>query len=165
MVAPAPPTLRLTDDVLELLSSGVDVIVATRDAQLAPECTFGMGLRVHRDRRTVTVFVARAVAGPTLRNLEDNGQIAVTFCRPVDHETVQLKGQFLSVRDSEAADRQVQEMYRGAFAEQLAVFGIPRAITRRFAWWPSVAIEFEVAEAYTQTPGPGAGQRITGCRP
>ena len=155
--ATAPP---LGDDVLDLLRSGVDVIVATRDAQLAPECTVGMGLRVNPDRRHVTVFVARTLVGPTLRNLEDNRQIAVTFCRPMDHQTVQLKGRMVVVRDTEPAEREVQEMHRAAFAEQLAGFGIPRSITRRWAWWPSVAIELEVQEAFTQTPGPGAGERI-----
>lgn len=158
----APTSLRLDDDVLELLGSGVDVIVATRDGQLVPECAVGMGLRVDPDRRRVTVFVARTLVGPTLQNLEDNGQIAVTFCRPIDHRTVQLKGRYLGVRDSGPADRDVQERYRGAFAEQLAPLGVPRAVTRRFAWWPSVAIEFEVQEAFTQTPGPDAGMRIGG---
>ena len=163
MAATAPTSFRLTDEVLELLSSGVDVIVATRDANLDPECAFGMGLRVSRDRRTVTVFVAKVLAGPTLRNLEGNGQIAVTFSRPSDHHSVQLKGRCLGVRDSVPADREVQEMYRGAFAEQLALFGVPRATTRRFAWWPSVAIDIDVREAFAQTPGPGAGARMAGC--
>ena len=29
-------------------------------------------------------------------------------------------------------------------------------------WWPSVAIEFEVADVFTQTPGPDAGERLRG---
>lgn len=159
---PAAPSFRLTDEVLELLSSGVDISVATRDAALAPECTFAMGLRVHADRRVVTVFVPRALAAATLRNLEDNGQIAATFARPCDHKTIQLKGRFLGARDAGPADRELQEMYRGAYGEQLALLGIPRAYTRRLAWWPSVAVDFEVHEAFGQTPGPGAGARLPG---
>jgi hypothetical protein len=157
---PEPSPFRLSDDVVDLLGTGVDVIVATRDARLTPECAVGMGLRVHADRRHVTVFVARALVGPTLSNLEDNGQIAVTFCRPIDHRAVQVKGRCVGVRDGGPADRDVQDTYRGLYAEQLAAFGIPRAITRRFAWWPSVALDVEVHEAFTQTPGPGAGDRI-----
>jgi hypothetical protein len=161
MGTPSAPR-RLSDEVLELLSSGVDAIIATRDAALVPECTVGMGLRVHRDRWNITVFLAKTLAETTLRNLADNGQIAVTFCRPIDHNSVQLKGRCTGVRDSGPADREVQEVYRGAFAEQLAAFGLPRAVTRRFAWWPSVAIDIEVDEVFGQTPGPGAGERIGG---
>ena len=161
--APAATSFRLSDEALELLSSGVDISVATRDAAMAPECTFAMGLRVHRDRRVVTLFIPRDIVGPTLRNLEDNGLIAATFARPCDHKTIQLKGRFLGVRDSAPADRELQEMYRGAYSEQLALIGIPRAYTRRLAWWPSVAIDVEVHEAFGQTPGPGAGNRLAGC--
>ncbi len=37
---------------------------------------------------------------------------------------------------------------------------MPRAIARRMIWWPSVAIEIEVADVFVQTPGPGAGARL-----
>jgi hypothetical protein len=148
---------RFSDDLLDLLQSGLDIIVATRDAALAPECTTAMGVRAHRDRRTLTVYLPKEGAEPTLKNLADNGEIAVTFCRPSDHKTVQLKGRATSVTDSRPEDRELQERYRAALAEQFAIVGVPRAITRRMCWWPSVAIDVEVREAFTQTPGPRAG--------
>ena len=43
-----------------------------------------MGIRVHQDRRTVTVYVPTATRRRPLANLEDNGQIAATFCYPPD---------------------------------------------------------------------------------
>jgi hypothetical protein len=152
----------LSDATIELAGSGVDLHVATTDSSLRPEYALGTGVRVHPDRRTVTVYVARAVLHRTLENIADNGRIALTMARPCDHKTVQIKGCVTGVRDSGPADRELQEQYRAALAEQLAIVGVPRSITRRFAWWPSVAIDFEVADVFAQTPGPGAGARIAG---
>lgn len=161
MAAPGTP-IRFDDELLELLGSGVDVLVATRDADLSPECVMGMGLKVHPDRRHITVYVARVLVTPTLENLRANAEVAITMCRPIDHKTIQAKGRFVGVRDSGPEDRRVQEICRSAYAEHLAVFGVPRTFTRRMAWWPSVAIDVEVREIFTQTPGPDAGTRIAG---
>jgi hypothetical protein len=150
----------LCDEVVELLSSGVVMSVGTRDRALTPECVPAIGSRVHRDRRTLTVFVPRALLGETLANLQDNGQIAVSFARPSDDKTMQVKGRASGVRDAVEADRPVQELARGGLVEQLAGVGMPRAIGRRMTWWPSVAIDIEVADVFVQTPGPGAGARL-----
>jgi hypothetical protein len=150
----------LCDEVVELLASGVVMSVGTRDRALCPECVPAMGSRVHRDRRTLTVFVPRSLVGATLTNLEDNGQIAVSFARPSDEKTMQVKGQARKVREATEADRPILELSRGGFVEQMAVVGTPRAVTRRMAWWPSVAIDIDVADVFVQTPGPGAGARL-----
>jgi hypothetical protein len=149
-----------TPELMEYLEGGLDILVATRDAALAPECTMAMGVKTHRDRKTLTIYLPRVGADLTLRNLADNGQIAATFCRPIDHRTVQLKGRSVAVRETGPDDREIQQRHRGALVEQLALVGVPRALTRRFRWWPSVAIEVDVTQAFTQTPGPGAGEPL-----
>jgi hypothetical protein len=159
MVAkPAGP--RLSDDLLELFASGVDIYVATRGADLMPESLLGMGIRVHEDRRTVTVYVPTAAAATTLANLADNGQVAATLCFPPTHRTVQLKGRCTGFRESNAMDRQIQEIFRSALISTFALIGIPRVLTRGLAWWPSTAVDFEVSDVYRQTPGPDAGERL-----
>ena len=151
----------LCDEVVELLGSGVVISVATRDAALAPELVPAMGSRPGRDRRTLTVFVPRVLAGATLANLEDNGHLAVTATRPSDHKSLQIKGRARGVRDAADADRPMLEMLRGAMIEQLATFGMPRTITRRLTFWPSVAIDVDVNDVFVQTPGPGAGRPLS----
>jgi len=150
----------LCDEVVELLSSGVVMSVGTRDAALAPECVPGMGSRVHRERRMLTVFVPRVLLGATLANLEDNGQVAISLTRPSDEKSLQIKGRARAVREASEADRSIQELSRGAMVEQLAVVGMPRSLTRRMAWWPSVAIDVDVSEVFLQTPGPDAGRPL-----
>lgn len=151
----------LCDEVVELLSSGVVTSVATRDAALAPELVPAVGSRVARDRRTLTVFVPRALAGATLANIANNGHLAVTATRPSDHKSMQFKGTARGVHDAADTDRPLLEMLRGAMIEQLATFGMPRTITRRLTFWPSVAIEIDVNDVFVQTPGPGAGMPLS----
>jgi len=156
-----PARAPLCDEVVELLGSGVVMVLATRDADLEPECVPALGARAHRDRRTLTVFVSRAMLGATLANIEDNGQVAVTVTRPLDEQSMQIKGKSRSVRDATDADRPVQEQLRGAKIEQLAGIGMPRPLARRMAFWPSVAIDIDVTDVFVQTPGPTAGLPLT----
>ena len=150
----------ISDDLLELFASGVDVYVATCSADLQPESVLGMGIRVHQDRRHVTVYVPTAKSASTLANLKDNTQVAATLCRPPDHRTVQLKGRCTGIRLSTEADREIQEIFRSAMVTSFAAIGIPRVLTRGLAWWPSTAVDFEVSDVYTQTPGPDAGEPL-----
>lgn len=148
----------LAEEVVEFMASGVDVYVATRDAELEPEAVLAMGIRAHDDRKRVTVYIPAPFAGPTRKNLEHNGQVAITLERPGDALAVQLKGRSLGIKPSDDIDRERQLVFRSALVEQLAVAGVPRATTRRLVWWPSVAVEVEVDSIFQQTPGPKAGE-------
>lgn len=159
-VEPARP--KISDDLVEYFASGVDVYVATRGPDLMPESVLGMGIRVHPDRSAVTVYLPKVTCESTLANLADNGRIAATLVRPVDHRSVQLKGRCTNVRDSDQGDREVQEIFRAALVEAFALVGVPRVFTRGLPWWPSAAVEFRVSDVYTQTPGPNAGAPLLG---
>ncbi len=155
--AAAPP---ISEELLEHLASGVDIVVATRDAALSSESMLAMGAKAHPDRRTITVYLPTAQADATLRNLEENGQIAITAIRPSTHKAVQLKGRFKAQRNSGPSDRELQLLQRAALVEDMAVVGVPRSATRRLVWWPSVAVDVEVDSVFAQTPGPNAGQPL-----
>ena len=144
------------------MASGVVVYVATRDADLWPESTLAMGAKAECDRGIVTVYVPSVLAGPTQKNLGDNGEVAVTMTRPSDHKSIQVKGKARAIRECGEADRELLAVRRSAQVEQFAGVGIPRELTRRVVFWPSVAIEIDVREVYSQTPGPRAGEPLPG---
>lgn len=162
MARPAGASDTLFEELSEVMASGVVIYVATRDASLAPESTIAMGAKAECSRGVVTVYVPTVLAGATRKNLDDNGEVAVTMTRPSDHKSIQLKGKALAVREALEAERDLQAVHRAALVEQFAGVGIPREITRRIAWWPSVAVEIDVREVYAQTPGPRAGERMPG---
>src|SRR5687767_6148550 len=107
----APPPSPVNQQLVELIASGVDVYVATRDAKLEPESMLAMGIRAHPEQSTLTVYLPQALAAATLRNLEANGQVAVTLIRPSDFKSVQLKGRSLGVRPSVELDREFQAIF------------------------------------------------------
>ena len=154
----APPPIP--EELVELIASGVDVYIATRDSALEPESMFAMGIRTHADRRSLTVYLPQALADATLANLANNHEIAVTLIRPSDFKSVQLKGQATNIRPSTETDREFQAIFRAALVEQFEAVGIPRCVTRRLVWWPSLAVDVNVRDVFGQTPGPASGDRL-----
>jgi len=136
--------------------------VGTRDKDRRPEVLRAVGVAVGPDRSTLTVYVPAELAARTLANLEDNGELAITFSQVIDHRTVQLKGKLVSLRRSRRNERALQERWLAAFAEQLHMVGFSRRLALRIRIWPSIALELEVRDLFAQTPGPGAGRRIEG---
>lgn len=151
---------RIPPDLAEFLDGGLSILVGTADERARPECTRGAGVTVDRAADRLTLYLPTCGAARTLENLRANGRIAVTFSRPHDHRTYQLKGRVRAIGDSSEADRQRQQRWLAAFSEQLAIVGVPRPVMRRWQIHPSVAVELEVEELFEQTPGPGAGSRM-----
>jgi len=150
----------IPQSILDLLETGVSVMVGTRDASLMPECTRAWGIRVGAKRGTVTIFLSKTIAGKTLENLDDNGNIAVTCTRPTDHITCQLKGQVRNIKAVTNADRDVSRKWHREFMAELKAIGVPSALSEAWITEPAVAVEIAVTEVFDQTPGPGAGRKL-----
>lgn len=155
--------LVIPDRVVEFIHGPVFMQIGTRDASLRPTHVMAVGARVGEDRQTVTVLVPTARAARTLRDLGDNGRVALS-CSHASHESYQLKGAYLSSRPADAEDRARQETYRAALLAACLEAGYPelisRPLTQGFAYAPAVAITFSAEEVYQQTPGPDAGTRL-----
>ena len=150
----------LPQDLVPFVEAGVSVLVGSRNARLVPECVRAVGARVERGNRDVTVFVPVATGAATIDNIADNGRVAVCFCRPRDHRTIQVKGRAVSVRHATARDREGVERYRERFGDELAWIGLPLRVSRRFTYWPSHAVRLRIESIFDQTPGPGAGDPL-----
>lgn len=149
----------LPGEIIDLVESGVSILVGTRDAQLRPASVRGAGARVASNRREVTVYLPVATSERAATNLRDNGEIAVGLSRPFDNLAIQLKGRCTRVALAEEAERVVPEAYLLAFVETTFVIGMPRALLMRMTIWPAFAVTFDVRDIFSQTPGPGAGKR------
>ena len=153
----------IPDRVVEVLHGPAYIQIGSRDEALRPRHTGAVSAMVHPDRRTVTVFVSAARAERVLRDLTQNGRMAVG-AGMVSHESYQLKGTYVSSRPTDDADRARQEAYRAALLKDALEAGYPEALARSFclgfAYTPGVAITFRAEEVFVQTPGPGAGSRL-----
>lgn len=147
-------------ELADYLQSGISILLGTRDAGLVPACARGVGVRVEPGGAEVTLFVPRATGANIVANLEDNGRLAVTFSRPVDHRSIQLKGRVVAIRDATEEERREVEAYRLAYAATLGYIGLPPRLTARVRNWPCHAVRLRVEALFQQTPGPGAGGAV-----
>ena len=151
-------TLALTAELVDYMESGVSLLVGTRDAALRPASARAFGVEVSAPSGTATVFVAAAGSQTTLSNLRDNGRLALTFSRPIDHRSLQVKGRVLSITETDERQHRLQDRYFGRFAEGLIFTGLQQSLLRRIRYFPSYAVHFRIESMFDQTPGPGAGR-------
>ena len=151
------PLASLSDDLFELLVGPSIMHLATRDAALQPMSVLAFGLRIDGDGREATVFLPVRLSEMPLRNLRDNGQMALSVVRPTTVRALQLKGVWLGERRTGEDDRLFLADYFEALTQELGMVGVPRSIWRRLLWWPAMALRMELRDVFVQTPGPSAG--------
>jgi hypothetical protein len=141
-------------------------MVGTCDAELVPELIRAWGPRVSRDRKSISLCVAKAGSARTLENLRDNGRLAVTGALPLDSSALQLWGRCLATAPASRRDLSAVEAHRDLFARVNESLGVPRPFIealwgRELAGSPAmVKIRFVAEQVFNQTPGPGAGSRL-----
>lgn len=143
----------------------VTVNVGGRDADNVPTLVRALGCRVSPDRRRVTVFLSVPRSQALLKNIRDNGRIAVVMSRPSTHQTIQLKGTDAAAGPLEDGDRALMAAYQDSFVQELVEIGYRETFARAVISGQSdeiVGVTFTPVEAFVQTPGPGAGQRLGG---
>jgi hypothetical protein len=156
--------MLLPDDLVRMATTGVIVIVGTRDADRVPEVSRGWGIRVLPD--ALEVCVSSRVCGRTLDNLADNQQIAVTITSPSSYRSFQVKGRAIETRSIAPSDLERITRHQRAFTDEVVSVGMPEQSAVRLS-----SIEMEdapeitnilvlVEAVFTQTPGPGAGSRL-----
>jgi hypothetical protein len=155
----------LTSELVEFMESGVSLLIGTRNAELRPTGRRAFGAQIDAANGSATVFLPAFGAEIALANLKDNGQIAATFARPMDHRALQIKGQCSSFHETSAAERVVQDRYFAAFAESLRLLGQQESLLQRVRYFPSYAVIFRIESMFEQTPGPGAGRGVAQGRP
>lgn len=152
----------LTADVVALCQAGVSIIFGVRGPDGAPIAGLGLACRITTGDR-VRALVLRRPNEEALQALMRDSRIAATFTRVPDHRSIQLKGSdavmgAATPEDLRAASRQARA-YRDALID--LEMGDNYSIAY-CSYDPSdlVAVEFTPLQAFTQTPGPGAGTRL-----
>lgn len=149
----------IPSSIVELLQTGVSVIVGTRDASLMPACTRAWGIRLGKDRRSVTIFLTETISKQTLQNLRENGLVAVSCTRPTDHVACQIKGRVRTIRPSDRQDQTHRRNWKREFIGEIAAVGVPAALGEAWITEPALAVEIDVTDVFHQTPGPGTGEK------
>lgn len=145
----------------------VSIIVGTRDAALRPHVMRAVGARLADDRRRLTVLLPEAGSADVLADLRANGRIAVVFSEPTTHHTLQVKGDDAVVAACGPDDRELAARTLEGFVGEIATLGFAPEVAHTLLGHDDdlVAVQFTIAEAFEQTPGPAAGERLPPAAP
>ena len=166
---PGPPRLgvfyraMLSQDVFTFLQGRPIAMVASRGPDLQPSVAESVLAEV--TETYVVAHVPEHLAGDLARNVEDNGRGCVLVSRaPGDHRSVQLKGR-LSQLDPPRRRTEVGKRLAVILEEQFAIF-MPRELIQpylvAFCEQPTYSVRLDIEEVYNQTPGPRAGNPLSG---
>lgn len=148
-------------DLAQFLQQGLAINIGTRDATLAPHAACVPAVLVEPDGAHVVVYVPVVGADAVLADLAHNGQAAVVFGRPMDDRACQVKGTYESHRPAAPEERTVVDAQWNGYNQQLEIVGTPAESLGTWTTWPCVAIRLRVTALFNQTPGPGAGARLS----
>ncbi len=161
---PHSVTAPLDAEQIDFVQGPVSINAASRDAAFVPSAARGFGCRVDDDGRRITVFLPCGRCADLLADLRAGGPVAVVFSRPSTHRTLQVKGLAATVTPLALGDRDVMLDYGRRFGEEIVMLefddGFANAMTAG-AGEDAVAAAFVPTAIYDQTPGPGAGRRLT----
>jgi hypothetical protein len=152
--------VTISADLAAFLEQGVGIYIGTRGAALEPNGARGLAARVEDGGRRLVVYLADTAAARVLPDLEANGQIAVTFGRPVDERAVQVKGTFVDARGARDDERALLDGQWEGFTQQLEAIGVARQARSAWPTWPATAIALKPTAVFEQTPGPAAGSQL-----
>lgn len=155
-------SLRMIDLPLgAFLESPVMIVVATRGAGMGPAIARGLGAVRHPERGVIDVFASASQWPQALDHLAPGDAVAVTFCRPTDYQTYQIKGELQSLSAADAADADRASAYLRQIAGVLRGLGVePRQIACWLTMDGLARLTIQPLEVFLQTPGPNAGARL-----
>jgi hypothetical protein len=143
----------LSEEVADLIQTGVAMVISTSDPHNKPALVRGFGAVVDPNRTQITIYVPEVPGRRTLQNLETNPRLAVVFVRTSDYLAYQVKGRCLAVRACGSVDRELQRRYLEQFYQAVREVGL--VDPERWAPGPTTAVEFAVEAVFDQTPGGG----------
>ena len=148
----------LDQTLAAFIQEGVGIHIGTRNERFEPNGARALAATVDAEGRELVVYLAEAAAARLLPDLRANGQVAVSFGRPVDDRACQIKGELVNVRAAEPDEREKILGQFESFLDNLELIGIPRAGAANWTTWPAVAIRLRATAVFEQTPGPAAGK-------
>lgn len=160
MSAPKP---FLDEDLVAFVQGGVSIVAASCDAARTPTLARAVGCHVSTDRRRATILLPSEQSGALVEAVRSSGTLAVVFSQPTTHRTLQLKGGDARVVPLEEEHLDRLDAYPARFSAELEALDYAEHFAHTLvASSPEgvIAIAFSVAEAFTQTPGPDAGEPL-----
>lgn len=151
----------LDDGTRALLKQPVSIIFASVDELNTPDATRASGAAVLDDHRLRVLIAADATAARA--NSGEGSTVSVLVTNVHTYQSVQWKGRVLhGPSPRTAGDIALTHDYATRFRDGLLANGMSADQVLRLCSLDTVAVEVDVHEQYDQTPGVGAGRRVSG---
>lgn len=150
-------------DLAAFLGGAVSMLVATAGTQRQPSLVRALGCRLSADRRELTLWLDRERSAPLIAQLQENPAVAVVFSQPSTHRTLQFKASRAAIVALEDGDAERASAYCERMVPELARVGMSETFTRaflRFAAADLIGLRLRPIVAFSQSPGPQAGQLL-----
>jgi hypothetical protein len=163
MQAESVPASLISAEHAVFMQGGVSISISSCNANKIPSVSRATGCHITPDRQHVTIFVIAPHAGNLLDDILHGGAVAVTFSKPSTNRTMQLKGRNAAVTEIAESEHHIASDYREAFVAELKPLDHDEHMVRAmFTCAPGdiVAVRFTPCAAFSQTPGPRAGESL-----
>ncbi|MDP1741361.1 MAG: hypothetical protein Q8M51_01070 [Polaromonas sp.] len=163
-----PTPALLSADLIALIDKGVSVIVSACSLAMRPSIMRAVGSSITPDGSSVTVYLSRRQSRTLLQDIASTSRLAVVFSEPTSHRTLQLKARNARIRNAVPEDATVLARYLTSMEREIAQVGFDAVLVQAMLSHhldDVVAISFEPAEAFDQTPGPRAGAPLLQAAP
>ena len=160
---PSDSTPLIDADHAAFIQRGISIDISSCGHDRLPCSARAIGCRVSDDHRTLTILVSERQAEAVVASVRQRGVLAVAFSEPSTHRTVQLKGVDAVVAPAGAADLAHVQSYRDSYARELGLLGYNPDLIYALLSCPDddiATISFTPNAAFSQTPGPNAGQAL-----
>jgi len=154
--------MHLTADTLGLTSGPVAISAGSAGPDLMPHFVRAWAVRADPGQSRMTVVFPRNLALPMLSHLAPGSWIAVSVTNLTNFQSRQFKGQVSLLRDPDAMERELMAVTQKESGDMIGQYFGPGAGQgwKNYVSDPAVAVEFVVQEAYDQTPGKKAGEKL-----
>lgn len=152
--------MKMDAELAGFLASPVMIITGTCGSGNRPDIARGVGVGIDGDAGRLRLVISSWQWPRTVENLRTSGRVAVTFARPSDYVSYQLKGR-ATLCPADADDLARSDRYMADILEVLAGLGLDRRLA--MPWLSNrdaVVVGIDVEAVYVQTPGPKAGRQL-----
>ena len=152
--------MQIGNELAAFLASPVMIIMGTCDSTGRPDIARVVGARVESDAGAVELVLSAWQWPRAVVNVRTGGQVAVTFARPSDYVSYQVKGR-AALREADEQALALSARYMEDVSAVLVNLGLQRSVLD--AWFTqreAVVVRLEVSAVYVQTPGAKAGRAL-----
>ena len=153
----------LDSDNATFIQTGVSISLASCGPDHLPSMSRGLGCKLLDGGGQVCVFVRRSQSEALLDHIGHSSRVANVFSLPSSNRTVQLKGDDARIVPFAIADLPIVDSHIADFILEVMPLGMPEAVVRAILpFRPNalVSVVYPPCPAYSQTPGPKAGERL-----